>query len=95
MSDSRRHEALIDVLGAELVPVRRLLPPWLRTLGWLVLVAAFALLLFAHYGEAPMLRRWASANAAQAAVAAVSTAPSAAQARSGAPAQRRSMGASP
>jgi hypothetical protein len=56
-----RHQALIDALGAELVPVRRLLPPWLRTLGWLALVAAFAVLLFAHYGDAPMLRRWTGA----------------------------------
>lgn len=29
------HEALIDRLGTELVPVRRLLPPGLRTVGWL------------------------------------------------------------
>jgi len=60
MSDARHH-ALIDELGAELVPVRRLLPPWMRTLGWLALVAAFSVLLFAHYGDAPMLRRWAGA----------------------------------
>jgi hypothetical protein len=33
MSDLRSHEALIDRLGTDLVPVRRLLPPWLRTVG--------------------------------------------------------------
>ncbi|MBD8898131.1 NrsF family protein [Rhodanobacter sp. DHG33] len=70
-----RHHALIDVLGAELVPVRRLLPPWLRTLGWLALVAVFAALLFVHYGDRPMLRRWAGApDLAWAALGAVLTA---------------------
>lgn len=75
MSDARRHDALIDALGAELVPVRRLLPPWLRTVGWLALVAVIAVLLFAHYGEQPMLRRWAGApDLAWAALGAVLTA---------------------
>lgn len=60
-SDPRRHEALIDALGAELTPVRRLLPPWLRTLGWLLAVAAIAVALLARYGDQPMLRRWAGA----------------------------------
>ena len=41
-SDPRRHEALIDARGAELTPVRRLLPPWLRTLGWLLAVVTSA-----------------------------------------------------
>ena len=74
-----RHQALIDALGAELVPVRRLLPPWWRTLGWLALVAAIAALLFAHYGDQPMLRRWAGApDLAWAALGAVLTAATAA-----------------
>ena len=60
MSDPRVHEALIDRLGTELVPVRRLLPPWLRTAGWLSLVAALAVGLLLHYGASPMLRRWAA-----------------------------------
>ena len=59
MSDPRSHEALIDQLGTELVPVRRLLPPWLRTAGWLLAVAVIAAVLLMHYGADPMLRRWA------------------------------------
>ncbi|MBA2078975.1 NrsF family protein [Rhodanobacter sp. PCA2] len=75
MSDTRRHETLIDALGAELVPVRRLRPPWLRMLGWLALVAVVAVLLFAHFGDAPMLRRWTGApDLAWAAIGAVLTA---------------------
>ncbi|BFI95696.1 MAG: hypothetical protein RSP_12060 [Rhodanobacter sp.] len=69
-----RHQILIDALGAELVPVRRLLPPWRRTLGWLALVALIAAGLFAHYGDQPMLRRWAGApDLAWAALGAVLT----------------------
>ncbi len=59
MSDLRSHEALIDRLGTDLVPVRRLLPPWLRTVGWMLAVAAIAAVLLMHYGAEPMLRRWA------------------------------------
>ncbi|WP_266169564.1 NrsF family protein [Dyella subtropica] len=59
MSDVRRHEVLIDALGAELVPVRRLPPPWLRSLGWLLVVSAIAVVLLWHYGVADMLHRWA------------------------------------
>jgi len=59
MSDPRSHETLIDQLGTELVPVRRLLPPWLRTAGWLLAVAAIAAVLLMHYGVDSMLRRWA------------------------------------
>lgn len=61
MSSDSRHQLLIDTLGAELTPVRRLPPPWLRTLGWLLAVAAIALVLLMHYGAAPMLHRWAGA----------------------------------
>lgn len=59
MADPRPYEALIDRLGTDLVPVRRLLPPWLRTAGWLLAVAAIAVVLLMHYGADPMLRRWA------------------------------------
>jgi hypothetical protein len=59
MSDPRPYEALIDRLGTELAPVRRLLPPWLRTAGWLLAVAAIGAVLLMHYGAAPMLQRWA------------------------------------
>ncbi|GAB2558459.1 NrsF family protein [Rhodanobacter koreensis] len=61
MSDPRLHEALIDRLGTELVPVRRLLPPWLRTAGWLLAVAVIAAVLLRHYGASGMLQRWAAA----------------------------------
>jgi hypothetical protein len=56
-----RHQALIDTLGAGLTPVRRLPAPWLRALGWLLVVAAIAVVLLVHYGTAPMLRRWTGA----------------------------------
>ena len=59
MSELPSHEALIGRLGTGLVPVRRLLPPWLRTVGWLLVVAAIAGALLLHYGAEPMLRRWA------------------------------------
>jgi hypothetical protein len=55
---STRHEALIDALGAELTPVRRLPPPWRRTLGWLAVVAVIAMVLFMRYGAGTMLHRW-------------------------------------
>jgi len=75
MSDPARHEALIDALGAELTPVRRLLPPWRRALGWLVVVAVIAAVLFARYGAGTMLHRWAAApDLGTAAVGAVITA---------------------
>lgn len=61
MSDAARHEALIDALGAELTPVRRLLPPWRRALGWLAVVAVIAAGLFARYGASTMLHRWHAA----------------------------------
>ena len=40
MSEAADHEGLIRALTADLRPVRRLLPPWLRALGWLAVVAA-------------------------------------------------------
>ena len=43
MPEPRSNDSLIAALGAELVPVRRLLPPWLRMLGWLALVAVVPL----------------------------------------------------
>ena len=58
MSDSPRHETLIHALGAGLVPVRRLPPPWLRTLGWLLVVAALAVALLLRYGTGIAMERW-------------------------------------
>jgi hypothetical protein len=58
MSDVARHEALIDALGAELTPVRRLLPPWRRALGWLLVVAVLAAVLLMRHGAHAMLHRW-------------------------------------
>ena len=61
MSDPSRHDMLIDSLGAELVPVRRLLPPWLRTVAWLLLVVVMAAGLLMRHGASGMLQRWAGA----------------------------------
>jgi hypothetical protein len=58
MSESLRHQALIDTLGAELTPVRRLLPPWQRALGWLAVVGMISVVLFVRYGASTMLHRW-------------------------------------
>ncbi len=78
-SPSASHQALIDRLGTELVPVRRLLPPGLRTAGWLLVVALIAAGLLMHYGAAPMLLRFAATpDLAWAGVGAVITAISAA-----------------
>ncbi len=54
------YQALIDRLGAELVPVRRLPPPSLRTAGWLLVVAVIAAVLFMHYGASGMQKRFAA-----------------------------------
>lgn len=58
MSASQQHQALIDRLGTSLVPVRRLLPPWLRTACWLLVVVLIGALLVMHFGLGGMLRRW-------------------------------------
>jgi hypothetical protein len=58
-TEASSHEDLIGQLGTELVPVRRLPPPWLRTAGWLVVVAVIAGALLMHFGAGGMLRRWA------------------------------------
>lgn len=79
MSELPSHEALIDRLGTELAPVRRLLPPWLRAAGWLLVVAATAVALLMYYGDARMLQRLGGApDLAWAALGAVATAISAA-----------------
>ena len=44
MAEPRLPESLIQSLGDQLTPVRRLPPPWVRTLGWLVVVAVIAAL---------------------------------------------------
>jgi hypothetical protein len=61
MSDAARHQALIDALGAELTPVRRLPPPWRRALAWLAIVAVLAVALFLRFGAGTMLHRWSAA----------------------------------
>ena len=42
MSDTGANDVLIRALVADLRPVRRLPPPWLRASGWLAVVAALA-----------------------------------------------------
>jgi hypothetical protein len=75
MSEHFSPQGLIDRLGTELVPVRRLLPPWLRAAGWLLVVAVMAGALLLQYGDADMLQRWAGApDLAWAAFGAVLTA---------------------
>lgn len=59
MASVPRHQQLIETLGGRLTPIRRLPPPWLRTLGWLAVVAVAAAALLAHFGAAPMLHRYA------------------------------------
>ena len=79
MSERDLHAALIDRLGSGLAPVRRLPPPWRRTVGWLLAVAAIAAGLSMRYGLAGMLQRWAAAPDLEwAAVGAVLTAVAAA-----------------
>jgi hypothetical protein len=78
-SSERSYESLIGRLSTELVPVRRLPPPSLRTLGWLLVVAAIAAALLMHYGIAGMAQRFAGTpDLAWAGVGAVLTAISAA-----------------
>src|SRR6185312_5691922 len=75
MSESRPHEALIDRLGDELAPVRRLAPPWWRAAGWLLAVVAIAAVLLMHFGARSMLLRLGGApDLAWAALGAVITA---------------------
>jgi hypothetical protein len=75
MSESRLPESLIQSLGDQLTPVRRLPPPWLRTLGWLLAVAAIAAMLLMHFGVRHMIDRWAaSPDIAIAGIGAVATA---------------------
>ncbi len=79
MSEQFSPQGLIDRLGTELVPVRRLLPPWLRAAGWLLVVALMAIALLLRYGDAGMLQRLGGApDLAWAALGAVITAISAA-----------------
>jgi hypothetical protein len=61
MTDPHSTDSLIASLGADLQPVRRLLPPWMRAFAWLAVVAAIAVVLFALHGTTPMLQRWAGA----------------------------------
>jgi hypothetical protein len=78
MSDSPSYDALIARLGTELVPVRRLPPPAVRTIGWLLVVAAIAAVLLMHYGMSGMQERFSNTpDLAWAALGALVTAVSA------------------
>lgn len=75
MSDPRSYDALIDRLSTDLVPVRRLRPPAVRTAGWLLLVAVVAVVLVMHFGLGGMTLRFANTpDLAWAAVGALATA---------------------
>ncbi|WP_109124769.1 NrsF family protein [Dyella sp. C11] len=75
MSEMRTPESLIQTLGEQLTPVRRLPPPWRRTLGWLLAVAVMAAVLLWHFGASHMVQRWiASPDIAIAGLGAVVTA---------------------
>lgn len=63
MSNHRLHQVLIHDLGAGLVAVRHLPPPWVRTTGWLLAALAIAAVLLARYGSHAMLQRWAAVGA--------------------------------
>jgi hypothetical protein len=79
MSGASSHERLIQTLGTELAPVRRLRSPLQRMLGWLALLVLLAAVLIGHFGFAPMLARWqATPDLAWAGVGAVATAVAAA-----------------
>lgn len=79
MSPTQSHAALIDQLGTELVPVRRLVPPGWRAFGWLLVVLAIGVGLSMHYGLHGLWQRWSDTpDLAWAGVGAVFTAISAA-----------------
>jgi hypothetical protein len=79
MVEPRLTDSLIQSLGDDLAPVRRLPPPWVRTLLWLLVVMAMAGGLLMHYGAEHMLQRWAvEPDIAVAGLGAVITAVSAA-----------------
>lgn len=80
MSESEQVSQLIGQLSADLTPVRRLPPPWLRTLVWLGLVLGVAAILVATrtllpalgiIGNDPFMLPGAYASLATAALAAI------------------------
>jgi hypothetical protein len=56
MSDTVDHDGLIRALAGDLRPVRRLMPPWLRALGWLGVVVALGAVL-AVFADLSALRQ--------------------------------------
>lgn len=58
MAEPRLPESLIQSLGEQLTPVRRLPPPWRRALGWLTVVAVIAATLLVCHGAGQMIERW-------------------------------------
>lgn len=75
MAEPRLTESLIQSLGDQLAPVRRLPPPWVRTALWLLVVLAMAGGLLMHYGAVHMVQRWtAEPDIAMAGLGAVITA---------------------
>jgi len=80
MSESEQVSQLIGQLSADLAPVRRLPPPWLRTLVWLAVVLGVAAILVATrtllpalgiIGNDPFMLPGAYASLATAALAAI------------------------
>ncbi|HEX7816960.1 NrsF family protein [Dyella sp.] len=57
-------DSLIKSLSAQAAPVRRLLSPGRRTLGWALVVVVAAAMFFWHFGMHGMLLRWEIPDAA-------------------------------
>jgi hypothetical protein len=58
MSELLPIDSLIKSLGAQATPVRRLLSPGRRTLGWTLVVVALAAYLMWRHGMGAMMQRW-------------------------------------
>lgn len=60
VSNAASNDRLIDVLAADLTPIRRLTSPLRRVLAWLALVAGLAVVLVMVHDPEPVVRRFAA-----------------------------------